>query len=162
MRIQKLALLLGVCVVGVLVSPVAAWAAPGWEAFTRVSPTYLPPGGTGQIEVHVYNTGSSTGERPRIVDELPSGVSATSAGMTLRAGLVEGNGLGNGDGECSGVQVVTCTAEAVPAGASAIVLIEVSVDTGMSGEATNHVAVTGGGALSPAVDSTQVRFSGEE
>ena len=57
---------------------------------------------------------------------------------------------------------MTCTAEAVPAGAYAIVLIEVSVDAGMSGEATNHVAVTGGGASSPAVESTQVRFSGEE
>jgi hypothetical protein len=62
MRIHRLALLLGACVVGVLVSPVAAWASPGWETFTRVSPTYLPPGGTGQIEVRVYNTGSSTGE----------------------------------------------------------------------------------------------------
>ncbi len=162
MRIQKLALLLGVCVVGVLAWPVAAWASPGWEAFTRVSPAYLPPGGTGQIELHVYNTGSSTGERPKIVDELPAGVSATSASVTLRTGLSEGNGLGNGDGGCSGVQVVTCTAEAVPAGAYAIVLIEVSVAAGVSGEATSHVAVTGGGASSPAVELTQVRFSGGE
>src|SRR5580692_8655937 len=131
MRIQRLVLLLGVCVVGVLAWPVAAWAAPGWEAFTRVAPAYLPPGSTGQIELHVYNTGSSTGEGPRIVDELPAGVSATSASVTLRIGLSylgEGNGLGNGDGECSGVQVVTCTAEAVPVGAYAIVLINVSVD----------------------------------
>ncbi len=162
MRVHKLALLLGVCAVAVLVSPVAAWASPGWEVFTRVSPAYMPPGGTGQIEVHVYNTGSSTGEDPRIVDELPSGVSATSAAVTIRAGLVEENGAGGGDGECSGAQVVTCTAEAVPAGAYAIVLIDVSVDAGVSGEATNHVSVTGGGAPSPAAESTQVRFSGEE
>ncbi len=162
MRIQKLILLLGVCAVGVLAWPVAAWASPGWEAFTRVSPTYLPPGGVGQIEVRVYNTGSSTGEDPRIVDELPPGVSATSATVTLRAGLDEVVGSGSGDGECAGVQVVTCTAEAVPAGASAIVLIEVSVDAGAGGEGTNHVAVTGGGAPSPAVEATQVRFSGEE
>ncbi len=165
MRIQRLVMLLGVCVVGVLAWPVAAWASPGWEAFTRVAPAYLPPGGTGQIELHVYNTGSSTGEDPRIVDELPAGVSATSTSVTLRIGLSylgEGNGLGNGDGECSGVQVVTCTAEAVPVGAYAIVLIKVSVAAGVSGEATNHVAVTGGGALSPAVEPTQVRFSGEE
>src|SRR5580692_9458329 len=102
MRIQKLALLLGVCVVALLVSPVAAWAAPGWEAFTRVSPTYLSPGGVGQIEVRVYNTGSSTGEDPRIVDQLPAGVSATSATVTLRAGLDETAGFANGgDGECS-------------------------------------------------------------
>src|SRR5580692_8539653 len=106
MGMQKLALLLGLCVVGVLAWPLAAWASPGWEAFTRVSPGYLPPGGTGQIEVHVYNTGSSTGERPRIVDELPAGVSATSATVTLRAGRVEENGLGGGDGGSSGVQVV--------------------------------------------------------
>ncbi len=163
MRIQRLTLLLGVCVVGVLAWPMAAWASPGWEAFTRVAPAYLPPGGTGQIEVHVYNTGSSMGEDPRVVDELPAGVSATSASVTLRAGLYnEGNGLGNGDGECSGVQVVTCTAEAVPVGAYAIVLINVSVDAGVSGEAANHVSVTGGGASSPAVESTPVRFSGEE
>ncbi len=162
MRIQKLALLLGVCVVGVLVSPVAAWASPGWEVFTRVSPAYLPPGGTGQIEVHVYNTGSSTGEDPRVVDDLPAGVSATSAKVTLRSELTSLPNAGGVDGECSGVQVVTCTVEAVPAGAYAIVLIEVSVDAGVSGEAANHVAVTGGGASGPAVESKQVRFSGEE
>ncbi len=159
---QRLILLLGVCVAGVLAWPVAAWASPGWEAFTRVAPTYLPPGGTAQIEVHVYNTGSSTGEHPRITDELPAGVSATSAAVTLRTGLVQENGFGSGDGECSGAQVVTCTANAVPAGASAIVLIQVSVNAGLSGEATNRVAVTGGGASSPAVESMQVRFSGEE
>src|SRR5580692_10557941 len=124
MRIQKLVLLLGVCVVGVLVSPVAAWASPGWEAFTRVSPAYLPPGGVGQIEVRVYNTGSSTGEDPRIVDELPAGVSATGATMTLWDGLATGPNFGSGDGECSGTQVVVCTAEAVPAGASVGVVIE--------------------------------------
>ncbi len=163
MRIHRLALLLGVCVVGVLVSPVAAWASPGWEAFTRVSPAYLPPGGTGRIEVRVYNTGSSTGEDPRIVDELPAGVSATGATVGLRAGVAEEVGVPEGgDGECSGVQVVTCTAEAVPAGASAIVLIDVSVDGGVSSQTANRVEVTGGGALSPAVESTQVRFSGEE
>ncbi len=162
MRIQKLALLLGMCVVGVLAWPVAAWAAPGWETFTRVSPEYLPPGGTAQVEVHVYNTGSSTSEDSRIVDELPAGVSATNSEVTLRPGLIEGNGLGNPDGACSGAQVVTCTVGAVPAGAYAIVLIEVSVAAGVSGEASNHVSVTGGGAPSPAVESTRVRFSGEE
>ncbi len=168
MRIQKLALLLAVCVMGVvLVGPVAAWASPGWEAFTRVSPAYLPPGGTGQIELHVYNTGSSTGKDPRIVDELPAGVSMIGAAVNIRAGLDEEIGLGldfggGGEGECSGVQVVTCTADPVPAGASAIVRIIVSVAAGVSGEATNRVEVTGGGALSPAAESTQVRFSGEE
>ncbi len=162
MRIQKLALLLGVCVVGVLVSPVVAWASPGWEAFTRVSPAYLPPGGIGQIEVRVYNTGSSTGEDPRIVDELPAGVSATGATMTLWNGLATGPNLGSADGECSGAQVVACTPEAVPAGESVAVAIKVSVDAGASGEATNHVVVTGGGASSSAVELTRVRFSGEE
>ncbi len=163
MRIQKLTLLLGVCVVGVLAWPVAAWAAPGWEAFTRVSPAYLPPGGTGRIELHVYNTGSSTGEDPRIVDQLPPGVSATSSAVYLQTGLAsESLGLPRGDGECSGVQVVTCTAEVLPAGTSAIVRIEVSVNAGVGGDAANHVDVTGGGALSSAVESTQVRFSGEE
>ncbi len=168
MRIQKLALLLAVCVMGVvLVGPVAAWASPGWEAFTRVSPAYLPPGGTGQIELHVYNTGSSTGKDPRIVDELPAGVSMIGAAVNIRAGLDEEIGLGldfggGGEGECSGVQVVTCTADPVPAGASAIVRIIVSVAAGVSGEATNRVEVTGGGALSPAAELTQVRFSGEE
>ncbi len=146
-------------------SPVAAWASPGWETFTRVSPTYLPPGGTGQIEVRVYNTGSSTGEDPRIVDELPAGVSAVGATVALWPGLDEYAAGGQGDvvdGECSGVQVVTCTAEAVPAGASAVVLIQVSAAAGVGSEATNHVEVTGGGASSPAAESTQVRFSGEE
>ena len=163
MRIQKLALLLGVCVVGVLAWPVAAWASPGWEAFTRVMPAYLPPGGSGQIELHVYNTGSSMGEDPRIVDELPAGVSETGSEVYLQTGLADDDiGLGLVDGECSGVQVVTCTAEAVPAGASAIIIVEVSVDAGVGGEATNRVDVTGGGALSPAVESTHVRFSGKE
>ena len=131
-RIQKLVLLLGgVCGGGVGVAGGCVGVA-GVGAFTRVSPAYLPPGGTGRIEVRVYNTGSSTGEDPRIVDELPAGVSATSASVSLRAGVAEEVAFGGGDGECSGVQVVTCTAETVPAGASAIVIIEVSVDAGVS------------------------------
>jgi hypothetical protein len=72
-------------------SSASAWAvavAPGtgWEATSSVAPTNLPPGGTGEIQLDIINTGAqpSTGSLT-VTDALPPGVTATAAG-----GMVEG------------------------------------------------------------------------
>jgi uncharacterized repeat protein (TIGR01451 family) len=118
----------------------AITAAPGWEIFTRVAPTNLPPGGHGEFTIYVYNTGaaSSVGTAT-VTDTLPHGLAAT--------------------GGCPGTQVVTCTLGAVGPGEVASFKIPVDVEREVSGTAVNQVTVAGGGALVPASASADVTFS---
>jgi hypothetical protein len=53
----------------------------GWQAFSSVFPTNLPPGGTGKIQLDIMNTGSlpSSGAIT-VTDTLPPGLTATAAG----------------------------------------------------------------------------------
>jgi hypothetical protein len=159
-------LLLVVCFLGVLGVPgSAAAAAPGWQTFTRVTPTYLPPGGTGEIQILVYNVGAATGEHPTITDVLPPGVTATSEeeGVDIGAGG-HGQGILQGPATCSGTAVLTCIGGTVEPGEILHLIINVSVEAGvaMNSEAENQVTVVGGGALSPASESKRVEFSSAE
>jgi hypothetical protein len=147
-------LLLVVCSFGVLCAPASASApaAPGWEVFTRVSPTYLPLSGAGYIELQVYNVGSTSGEGQTVTDTLPAGVIAT--GIHAAASGEECTGVGTG--------VVRCAhgGDVAPGEVKQIqieVLVEPVVVSGDEG--TNSVAVTGGGALSPASEAKRVKFS---
>jgi hypothetical protein len=159
-------LLLALCLVGALCAPAAsAAAAPGWEIFTRVSPTYLPPGGTGSIQVLVYNTGAASGEHPTITDVLPAGVNATSE----KEGMDQGDGakavgLELGPAVCSGTRVLRCTGGVVAPGEILHLIINVSVEAGVASgsHAVNSVTVTGGGALGPADESKTLTFSSTE
>jgi hypothetical protein len=157
-------LLLAVCFVGALCAPAgASAAAPGWEAFTRVSPTDLQPDGTGRIQVLVYNTGAATGEHPTITDVLPAGVNATSESEGIDPGEF-GEGLTESPAACSGTRVLRCTGGIVAPGQILHLLIEVSVEAGVvsGSQAVNSVTVTGGGALSPADESKTITFSSTE
>ncbi len=59
----------------------AAQANAGWEVTSRAYPTNLPPGGTGQIEIDLFNVGNGPSEGTvTVTDTLPTGVEATEMG----------------------------------------------------------------------------------
>jgi hypothetical protein len=169
---RYLSALLTVCVLsgaGVLggavaaTSATAATAAPGWEIFTRVAPTNLPPGGTGAISLNVYNVGAAAGEHPIITDILPPGLVVVGAGAAVSniEGGAAGEGGGSG-GECKVEgQVVTCTAGSVPPGGMVGVGINVHVESGIASgsEVVNQATAVGGGALSPASETKTLTVS---
>ncbi len=143
----------------------ASVPAPGWEIFTRTAPTNLPPGGTGEVDLYVYNTGAGTGEYPTVTDELPEGVTATGAGLRVVVpigGAEEaGDGPGSSFGECTveSARMVSCTDGSVPPGAVMEVKISASIEDVPSGsEGSNVVEVSGGGAPNAASNVKSVRF----
>jgi hypothetical protein len=160
---RHLSLLIAACSLGILCIPgSASAAAPGWEIFTRVAPTDLAPGGSGQIQVFVYNTGAATGEHPTITDVLPAGVTATSEGEGVDVGDGSmGPGLLEGGAACSGTRILTCSGGTVAPGQILHLSINVAVEGSVASgsEAVNQATVTGGGALNPASESTRMRFS---
>jgi hypothetical protein len=134
--------------------------APGWEIFTRIAPTNLPPEGDGEIHFDVFNVGAATGELPAIVDMLPTGVTVIG---TPEIGVFANDRIGSGvgTGECTtATTTVSCTTNTVPPGDMIEVSIPVKVgDVAPGSEAENHVTVVGGGALGPASESKSVKFS---
>jgi hypothetical protein len=134
------ALLLGICL-GLTASASAA-PAPFWRVSSATYPTNLPPGGEGAINLVVANTGNgSSAGAVTVVDTLPAGITATSAG----------------DGylwQCSGTSVVTCTNDPVnnpsiapTLAADSIIPISVSVDPSAVGNGMSSVEISGGGAV---------------
>ena len=121
----------------------AAAPAPGWAAFGFFGPTHLQPGGTGLLHLYVYNGGAEPSSGPvTVTDRLPKGLRATGS---------EG---------CTGTEEVVCTVEGVgPAEAPATLEIPVSVAADASGEAEDHVEVSGGGALRTASAIIPASFS---
>ncbi len=117
-------LLVAIGLLAVFSAPASASPAAGWQVLPRVSPSNLPPGGTGIIWMYLYDVGAAPGTAT-VVDTLPPGVTATPGGS------------------CTGTTEVTCTVGAeglVPANLG----IPVNIEKGLSGEATNHVTVYGG------------------
>jgi hypothetical protein len=58
----------------------------GWEAYSEAFPTNLHPGGSGVIQIDMFNTGaapSSSSESITVTDTLPPGLEATKAGGML-------------------------------------------------------------------------------
>jgi uncharacterized repeat protein (TIGR01451 family) len=153
----------------------------GWEAFSSVAPTNLPPGGTGEIQVSILNTGAvpSTGSIT-VTDTLPLGVTATKAGGFNRYGSgasvlsskEEEEEYGDADWVCSGTTVVTCTSnpEFLPELPRARgshrepyiterIGLLVEVEASAPEHSTNQVTVAGGGALNPTTVSDPVTVS---
>ena len=140
-------LLLACSVLGVLSTPAsAATRAPGWQATARVFPTYLRPGGTGAIQINVYNVGAqpSVGTAA-VTDVLPPGIEFT--GPTGRGG------------ECSGTTIVTCRLGSVGVGKYVAIGFGIKDVAGAAPTSVNHVTVAGGGALAPAASTDQVTIS---
>jgi len=149
--------LMAVCVLMVLVSSASAMTpAPGWEAFGRVEPTNLKPGGVGEIVIYVTNVGSASGEGAVLTNTLPQGVEAIDGAEELISGS-----LGRFFGDtCTGTTVVTCTlGSAIEPGENAYVDIPVKVANGLSGSAVDSFTVVGGGALESTEGSLPLTFS---
>jgi hypothetical protein len=170
----KKPLLTLVAVCALLVLPVAAQAetaGTGWEAFSSVYPTNLPPGGSGEIQLDIMNTGAKPSSGSiTVTDTLPEGLEATKAGGMP---LIGANILGpeeEGRWFCIGRTVVTCTSnpgalpslpivEAAGVNGTERVGIAVTVAGGVSGVLANRVTIAGGGASSATNVSDPVTVS---
>ncbi|HEV3321559.1 MAG TPA: hypothetical protein VG147_05135 [Solirubrobacteraceae bacterium] len=76
-------ILLAVCALGVCAAPAlgAPAPAPGWGLFSFASPSNLPPGGVGVIQLDITNNGAEASAGPVTVsDTLPPGTSAIKVG----------------------------------------------------------------------------------
>jgi hypothetical protein len=176
-----------VCVSGVFsAGAFAAGPRAGWEVTSTTFPTDLAPsGGSGILEVNVYNIG---GEKSigtiTVTDVLPAGIVATQAG-DIQNGLTQTIGE-HGEWDCTGnapgplpnvegASVVTCTnnlgvlpslpvpdpPKLTEAGSGAIAHIGIAVRTVTSAQETltNRVTVAGGGALATASTTSPVTVS---
>jgi hypothetical protein len=159
----------------------AETAAPGWELTSTVFPTNIAPGGgTGTLEVDVFNVGAARSEGPvTVTDTLPPGVLAVEAG-DVQDGISETIGSlglwdcsGNEGGPVDGATVVTCTSDPVNlphlpipetaasaggegVGAIAHIGIAVRAQTSTPGTLANHVTVSGGGGGVASTESSVV------
>jgi hypothetical protein len=154
---------------------------PGWEVTTRNYPTNLPPGGSGIVQIDVYNIGAGIPNHSvTVTDVLPAGLVATNAGEDIgnnEEGAHTGVPIGikeHGLWECTGTTVVTCTLEHAPsfplaaggAGAGLAMQINIAVEVEASakegtkaGAEGNHVTVSGGGAPAVANNSQPLTIS---
>jgi hypothetical protein len=134
----------------------AAGAAPGWRVVSLArGPSNLPPGGTGYIELHIYNVGAAPSSGPVIAtDVLPAGITFTGAQPVIP------QGEGTEPWQCTGSTVVTCNATTAIAGSQPQVLdLQVNIAAGVSGTLTNHVTVGGGGAAASAASADPISVS---
>jgi hypothetical protein len=136
-------LLLAACVLVVLYASQPAFAVNrGRQIVGSFSPTNLAPGGSGTLDLYVYNPGSHSPNGQFIVtDALPEGVRATG-------------------GPCTGTTVVECELESLNAGAPTQISIPVTVEPGVpaGSEGVNRVTLSGR-PVSPASNSSPVKFS---
>ena len=165
--------LLAVCSLAVFSAAAQAeeTPAPGWEVTSTTFPTDIPPGGTGNIELNVYNTGAEGSSGTfTVTDTLPPGVVATNAGdyQTEYDGSIGEDLLLNCSG--TGTAVVTCINNpvrlpSVPLpgsyddGTILHIGIAIKAETSLPGTVLNHVTVSGGGALAPASTSAPITIS---
>jgi hypothetical protein len=129
-------------------------SAPGYEVLGYFNPTDLAPGGTGVLDLLVYDVGGESSSGPvKIVDRLPDGVLASSA--PVHEGCPNLTGVGTSEFVCEieGLQ---------PAFVPIKVEIPVGVPTGLSGQAVDQVEIAGGGALAATKSTVPVTFSAGE
>jgi hypothetical protein len=172
---RSIPILLVVCVLGVFsASALAVAPGTGWQAFSSVYPTNLPPGGSGKIQVGLMNTGAlPSAGAITVVDTLPPGLTATQAGgmpegrpviLTPEEEEFEFGGArwictGNGSGErnIEGATVITCVSDptflpSLPKGSGRETEpverlgIAINVQEGASGKPSNRIMISGGGA----------------
>jgi hypothetical protein len=170
-KLLSLALAPFVVMIALGLSTVSARAetpAPGWELTAVATPTDLPPGGEGSIEIELYNVGAqSSNGTVTVTDVLPAGLTATKViGHEERVGEVWSCATGS-TVTCSRTLPVppgqTLTAEKEPEGTGTKradrLVVGVEVAPGPARTETNRVSVAGGGALGPASIEKQVTIS---
>jgi hypothetical protein len=152
----------------------AASSGPGWELAAQSLPTSLPPGGSGVVEIKLFNVGAAPSSGTvTVTDTLPPGVTATDAGELEYAAFGPGGELGvrviHSFWSCNGTTTVTCTLESsggfpIAAGGAGgggpmLLGIAVNIAPGTSGTVANRVTVAGGGAPSTASTADQITIS---
>ncbi len=167
MRIHRkcTASLITLCLTIAVAAPaLAETPAPGWEVNQGTYPSSLPPGGSGQVVLAIYNVGSEASKGPvTVTDRLPAGVTATEAGYFGSPHAQEYEEEGP-LWKCTTGTVVTCTnnpAEmpSLPPGEVEWLEMKVDVPAHPSGSALNEVVVAGGGAGRSAVVSSPLTLS---
>jgi hypothetical protein len=157
-------------------------ANPNWRVITQPVPKNMPPGGTGQFVISVEDIGDapSDGAPVTVVDHLPAGMTATSAGTLQSGGEGELQIPGMwGEAGCEGVgtETVTCTYDEAIAGGPIPpyefdgrgrsaggqpleIGINVAVPAGPEGQALrNQTTISGGGASLSASDTVTAAIS---
>jgi hypothetical protein len=126
--------------------------APGWEVNSRSYPTNLPPGGSGVIQVSIYNVGAANPSgTATVTDTLPEGLTGVSSEEWKCA---EGT-----PSTCS-YEIVSSESGGVPVGTSIFRDLTVNVSpTAVPGGRPNHVTISGGGAPNPASSANLMRIS---
>ena len=127
---------------------------PWWHISSGAVPTYLPPGGEGEIVVNLTDVGDAQAE---------GSVSPIVISDVLPAGLIAKEITGRTRNGNTGVPIscdlaeLTCedTAGVVPY-ALVEVLIKVGVEEGLQSGGLNRVSVAGGGAAAPVAISRPV------
>jgi hypothetical protein len=142
---------------------------PGWELDdVRSSPTNLPPGGTGYLELGVDNSGGAPSQGTvTVTDVLPKRLTATAPAYGLNIAALEN--APTSEWNCSGSHVVTCTNNTEGEEPLQHILpgiyrerkiaIPVAVEPGPPGIEENTVTVTGGGAPAPASVSNTIELN---
>ena len=171
-------------IVATLAATPQASAAPLYDVKASWGSTTLPPGGEGQFSLQVRNIGTEDGKGDLIiVDQLPGGVTATDihgafanygggydcsileAGAKVQCVMTDfwvsefnKAGFEHGLAEAPGTKT-TSLAGLYPTGYLPLLFIDVAIDPGASGIATNTATVFGGGAAAPVSDVDQVPIS---
>jgi uncharacterized repeat protein (TIGR01451 family) len=175
-----------VVVVGALATlgtPALAASGPGWYLTGRSYPTNISPGGTGLIELQVFNVGAADSNGTvTVTDTLPAGLEATEAGELRFAGGISPSFLQieHNLWHCTGTTVVTCTSDpanmphiAGGAGGSTgaapppgegpnhvpQIAIAVRALPGAPEDEQNRATIAGGGAPTPASTVEPVKIS---
>lgn len=131
-------------------APAASAAEPWWNISSTARPTNLPPGGSGKLQVFVANVGDAAvdgGSSPvEIVDQLPAGVTATSASGL--AGMFGTSGPMPCSVQSAGKEVSCEFKYQLVPFEQLEVKIGVKISAGAEREVGNEVTVVGGGAPS--------------
>jgi hypothetical protein len=173
-------------------SAVAVAPGTGWAVAASVFPTNLPPGGEGDIQIDIDNTGAAPSEGPiTVTDTLAPGLTVTNAGGLRGRGVrplspeeekeafegeVRWECTGNGTGErgFEDASAITCTSNPtslphIPAFAhppfeftEIVGRLGIAVTATGSASGTNRVTVAGGGALAATSVSDPVTISSAE
>ncbi len=135
-------------------APPAFAATPWWQITSEVTPSYLPPGGDGEIIVVASNLGDepiNEGKSPVVIsDQLPGGLTAVAISMS--------------GGECSLASAQCTYTRAVNPYERLTVAIKVKVEEppGSVTALPNKVSVEGGGAPRAATSTQQLTVNSQE
>ena len=126
-------------------APPAFGDAPAWQITTEAAPTYLPPGGEGQIVIAINNLGDGASTAPvTVTDTLPTGITAKS----VRGAIQSGAQAKCPSGEPSVPFSCTFSGTIFPY-EPLLIFVEVRVEPGFSSPTSlpDLVNVEGGGAV---------------